>query len=442
MVEPTYNYPRIAYYLECLLRHTHWTQRQLEDHQNKRLREVVRYAYENVEFYHEKLHQAGIKPEDVMTVNDLKKLPMVQRDELQKNSERLVSRQFSKSQLRAASTSGSSGKPLLTYLTKAEDDFRKAKLLRPHVICGQKPWDKWVLIEAVQNVGHVGQLQRLFNFYTPVFVSIFENPAKQASLIEELRPDVLDGHSNSLFLVAQEVEKDLTGIKPRFIMGGADQIDASHRKLIEKIFDAPFYDQYASEELQMIAWQCPEKDEYHIDADSLIVQFVNEEGDDVEAGERGELVCTSLFNYAMPFLRYRLGDLAVRSEESVCRCGRSFPLLKTIEGRTDSLVTLPSGRKVPPLAFGYAMEFYKFYRNVYQYRIIQKAKNLLKFEVKNKNKTVNEDEMRTELIAHMRRMLGINEADVTIDVEFVDNIPLDKSGKLRKVISEINHSSP
>jgi hypothetical protein len=112
-----------------------------------------------------------------------------------------------------------------------------------------------------------------------------------------------------------------------------------------------------------------------------------------------------------------------------------------IAGRKDSLVTLPGGRKVPPLAFGYAMEFYKFYRNVYQYRIVQKRRNVLRFEVKKKNGAVSEGEMRAELIAHLRRTLEIDESGVTIDVEFVDSIPLDKSGKLRKVISEIDNSS-
>jgi phenylacetate-CoA ligase len=269
-------------------------------------------------------------------------------------------------------------------------------------------------------------------------VSIFDSPSKQVSRIEELQPDVLDGLSNSILLVAREVEeKGFETIRPKFTMGGAEQIGASDRKVIEKSFDAPFYDQYASEELQMIAWQCPEGDEYHVDADSLVVEFVDEDGEEIGPGESGELVCTSLFNYAMPFLRYKLGDLAVRSEKTICECGRSFPLLKTIEGRKDSLVTLPSGRKIPPLAFGYAMEFYKFYHNVYQYRVIQKRRNVLRFEVKKKNGAVGEEEMRTELIAHLRRVLRIDESEVTINVEFVDGILLDKSGKLRKVLSEI-----
>jgi phenylacetate-CoA ligase len=172
VVEVTYNYPRVAYYLECLLRHTHWNQWQVEDYQNKKLRAIVKYAYENVKFYHEKLDHTGLKPDDIKTVSDLKKLPMVKRDELQNSSEQLISKQFRIDRLKSVSTSGSSGKPLMTYLTKTEDEFRKAKLLRPHVVCGQKPWDKWVLIEAIQNMDHVGQLQRLFNFYTPVFVSV------------------------------------------------------------------------------------------------------------------------------------------------------------------------------------------------------------------------------------------------------------------------------
>jgi phenylacetate-CoA ligase len=224
-------------------------------------------------------------------------------------------------------------------------------------------------------------------------------------------------------------------------MGGAEQLDAAGRKLVEKSFDAPFFDQYASEELQMIAWQCPAGDEYHVDADSLVVEFVDEDGEEVAAGERGELVCTSLFNFAMPFVRYRLGDLAVKSEKKGCSCGRVFPLLKTIEGRKDSLVTLPNGRKIPPLAFGYAMEFYKYYRFVYQYRIIQKKSDLLRFEVKRKNGSVDDADMKTELVAHMLRTLGIDESEATIEVEFVDTILLDKSGKLRKVISQTDSLS-
>jgi hypothetical protein len=115
-------------------------------------------------------------------------------------------------------------------------------------------------------------------------------------------------------------------------------------------------------------------------------------------------------------------------------------MMKLVEGRKDSIVVLPNGRKIPALVFGWMMEFYKYYNNIYQYRIIQKKINLLRVIVKKKSEKVADAEMREELLRNMQVMLEISEPDVKVEIEFVDDIPLDKSGKLRKVISEIQNS--
>jgi len=433
-----YNYFRAAYYLTCLLRHTHWKRERLLNHQNKKIREIVRYAFDNVPFYHEKFLQLGIKPEDVKTVEDLNKLPIIRREELQHNNEKLISKQFDVQELKVVSTSGSTGKPLFTYLSGREDAFRKAKLLRPHIVCGQKMRDKWVVIGPPWQSGEVTRLQKFLDFYVPISVSVFDDAVTQAQNIEKLKPDVVDGYSNSLVLMAKEMEKKgMKTITPKFIMGGAELIDMPSRKFLEEVFSAPFYDQYASEELQMVAWQCPEKQGYHIDADSVIMQIVDEEGEEASLGEKGEIVCTSLFNYAMPFIRYALGDVGVAAEESGCLCGITFPLMEVIEGRKDSVVVLPDGRKVPALVFGWIMEFYKFYRNIYQYRIVQSKVDFLRVLIKRKSDDVKEGVMEAELLRHMRKMLGISGSEVTIEIGFVKEIPRDRSGKLRKVISEV-----
>lgn len=434
-----YNYFRIAYYAASLLRHTHWTPHQLLDYQNKKVREIVDYAYDNVSFYHEKFLHSGVKPADIKTVEDLDKLPIIRREELQTGSTKLLSNLFDHTKLNTVSTSGSSGKPLLTYLTKKEDEFRKAKLLRPHIICGQNPRDKWVLIEPPQQISHLGRLQRLLGVYTPFFVSIFEDPKKQMSAVEKLRPDVLDGYSNSLFLLAKESEKNgIETIRPKMIMGGAELIETGSRKFVEETFAAPFYDQYASEELQMIAWQCTEKQEYHIDADSIVLQVVDDEGREVAPGERGEIICTSLFNYAMPFIRYAVGDMGVLSKTSDCPCGRRFPQLKVAEGRKDAMVVLQGGRRITALTLGWIMEFYRFYRDIYHYRIIQRKKDLLTFLIKTTNSQADEKSMEAELKGHVIKMLGLEKSEVRIEVEFVDEIPPDKTGKIRKVVSELS----
>lgn len=436
-----YNYFRVAYYVASLLRHTWWSQKRLLNYQNAKIHEIVKYAYYHVPFYHEKFREAGIKPDDIRTIQDLNKLPIVSRKELQANSEKLISREFDLSKLRVASTSGSTGRPFFTYLDKKEDEFRNAKLLRPHIVCGQKPRDKWVIIGPPQHHGKLNRLQKLFGVYAPVFVSVFDPVPEQISAIANVGPDVLDGYSSSLFLLAKEVEKNKADMaKPRFMMGGAELIDESSRKFIEHVFGSPYYDQYGSEEFQMMAWQCPERDGYHIDADTVLMQFVDKSGEEVSPGEKGEIVCTSLFNYAMPIIRYAVGDIGVLSEEMKCACGRTFPRMKMIEGRRESIVRLPGGRVLSPVAIGDCMCTFKYFDRIYQYRFIQKKIDLFKIMIKKKDASIEDKVMEAELLAHMRRILKLGDSEATIEVEFMDEISPDRTGKIRKVVSELRNT--
>ena len=431
-------YLRIPYYLNSLLRHVRWNPSRLSDYQNHKVHEMVDYAFRHVGFYHEKYKQLGINPNSVKTVDDLKRLPIMRRRELQKQNGKAVSNEFDTRNLRIVSTSGSTGQPLFTYITEKEDAFRKAKLLRANMICGQKPRDKWVSITGPQHESSVSQLQRSLGFFSPVSVSVFEKISNQLSQIEKIKPGIIDGYSNSIFLIAKEIERlETKTVKPRLIIGGAELTDDLTRRFIEKQFDAPFYDQYGAVEFERLAWQCEEKNEYHMDADTVIMEFVDENGQTVAPGERGEIVCTSLFNYAMPFIRYAIGDVGTASIGGTCSCGRSFPLMKMIEGRADSLIILPEGRIISPLAFGWMMEFFRFYSSIYQYRIIQQKNSLFKFLIEMKDTTLDQKVVETELLNHMQRMLKFSNDEIQFNIDFVDKIPLEKSGKLRKVIREL-----
>lgn len=433
-----YDYFRVAYYLSNLLRHTRWSREKLLEYQNLKVREIVNYAYKHVPFYHEKFRQLGLRPEEVKTVEDLKKMPIIERRELQRNADKTISDEFDVTKLKRISTSGSTGQPLFTYITKKEDAFRKAKLLRANIICGQKLRDRWVVITGPQHEAEKYRLQRLLSIYMPIPISVFDDAATQISEIEKIDPDILDGYSSSLLLIAKEAEKKGADIiKPKMIIGGAELIDSSSRKFIAAVFNAPFYDEYACMELERLAWQCEKKSGYHIDADSVIMQFLDERGEEVGPGETGEIVCTSLFNYAMPFIRYAVGDIGRASKESECPCGIHFPLMEVIEGRKDSLIVLPDGRVLSPLVFGWIMEFFKYYAYIDQYRVVQKRIDLFRFIIRKRNSKVDEKVMGAELVEHFRHFLKLDAVKVDFEVDFVDEIPLDKSGKLRKVVSEL-----
>jgi len=423
-----------------MMKRAYWDHDKLRDYQNEKLRRIVKYAFENSRFYHEKLKEAGVKPEDVRTVEDLGKLPIVRKDEFKAHVELgdVVSREFDVADLSVLRTSGSTGKPLRLYISGVENEFRKAKHLRAQIVLGQKPWHRWVTITSPLHFAETSRLQRLLRLYGVFAVSVFDDLETQVKKIEKLRPDVIDGYSNSILLLAKEVQRRGLGtIRPKFLVSGAELIDGGSRKYVEDVFSVPFYDQYACVEFERIAWQCQEKSEYHIDADSIVMQFVDSNGEDVAPGEKGEVVCTSLFNYAMPFIRYALDDVGVPSETAQCSCGKGFPLMKMLEGRKTSLLTLPSGRVLAPFAFMLSVWTFKHYECIDMFRVIQRKKDLVVFKLKVKNCSVAMEVVEKELLAHLRRTLGVSSDEVAFEVEFVEDIPLDKSGKFRVVVSEL-----
>jgi phenylacetate-CoA ligase len=432
------NYLRVAYNLAALMSHTHWSKKKLEEFQNKRTHEIIKYAYAHVPFYRQKFDKLGLKPNDVKNVHDLNKIPVIRKAELQESGFKLISDEFSINKLRPIATSGSTGIPLVTYLNKVEDDFRKAKILRPHVVCGQKVRDRWALIGLPEESRKIGVLQKFLRVWSPVFISVFDSASNQIASVEKLNPNVLDGYVSSLFLIAKEMQRrEASFSRLRFTTGGAEVLDLHTREVLEDVFKVPYYDQYACEELQMMAWQCPVKEGYHIDADSIVMQFLDRHSEEVGEGEQGEIVCTSLFNYAMPLIRYAVNDLGVPSDTPDCKCGRSFPLMKIVEGRKDSIVRLPDGRSLSPLAIGISVCAFKYFKKIVQYRFIQKRLDSFQILVEKRNSEIEDAFLEKELVAHLRRTLRLNDSQAKFEVEFVKEIPLDKTGKFRKVFSEI-----
>jgi phenylacetate-CoA ligase len=418
------------------MRQAYWSRSKLTDFQDRKVRAIVKYAFEYSRFYNERFKQLGLRPDDVKGVRDLNKLPIFRRGELQKNAEKIVSDKFDIDGLEVDRTSGSSGQPLLVYLCRKEDEFRKAKMLRANISCGQRLRDRWLVITSPRHQSKQVGLQKLLGVYSPFSVSVFENLATQFSIIEKFKPDIIEGYSSSLVLLASEIERmGIQHVGARLIIGGAELVDEPSRSFVERIFGAPFYDQYASVELEAMAWQCVEKSGYHVDADSVVMQFVDEEGEEVAPGERGEIVCTSLFNYAMPFIRYAIGDVGISSDEE-CTCGRGFPLMKMIEGRKDSFVRLPDGRLVSPRNFTIAMSTFSLYDQVDRFRVVQKRRDVVEYIVKLKNGVADSRSLALLLEAHVTKTLRLEESGVKTVVRFADDIPLDKGGKLKAVVSD------
>jgi phenylacetate-CoA ligase len=432
------SYLDAAYQLHALLRRAFWDAARLRKFQNAQLRALVRHAYHHVPFYHRQFRALGLRPSDVASTVDLTKLPILRKSDIRQSRGAILSTGVSPTGLRRLSTSGSTGEPLFIYVNGAESAFRKAKHLRANISCGQRPFDRWVTITAPHHFAESMWLQRRLNLFSPCPISVFSDVEEQIRRLQALQPDVLDGYSSSLLLLAKAIErKAIHTITPRFLIGGAELIDAVSRRYIEATLQAPFYDQYSTVEFERMAWQCPAKRGYHMDVDAVALEFVDAAGEEVAVGESGEILCTSLFNYAMPFIRYAVGDMGVKSDET-CPCGRGLPLMDVVEGRKDSLLQLPDGRTLTPRAFTIAFNMFKRYSAIDQFRVVQKKRDMFHVLVKLKAAQGGQpQQLCTELAVHLRKTIGLPASSVTFDVEVVDAIPLDPTGKLMTVKSEL-----
>jgi phenylacetate-CoA ligase len=190
-----------------------------------------------------------------------------------------------------------------------------------------------------------------------------------------------------------------------------------------------------------MAWQCPAREGYHIDADTMILQFIDSHGDEVSSGESGQIICTSLFNYAMPFIRYVVGDVGVYSDEQ-CSCGRTLPLMNKIEGRSDALLFLPRGRILSPRTITITMGRFPLNKYIEQFKVIQSRMDNLKIQLKIEDSTtaralVENGEMEKEIITHFKSMFAIENDEVIFEIDFVDEIPISKDGKFHIIESNL-----
>jgi len=434
------NFPRLMWYLAGALRRVGWDGRKLRKYQETRLRAVIRYAYQNVLFYHDSFRQVGLLPDDIKRLEDLNRIPIVLKENLNLHNPReLVSKEFDLNKLRVVRTSGSTGQPFKIFISKEEDDWRKAIYLRANISCGQKPRDRWVVLTSPHHFYDISPVQRRLRLFSQNCVSIFADVEEQIKSVSATRPDVLDGYSGSLFLLAKEAqERDLSNIRPRIIFGTADIIGPQAQRFIERTFEAPFYDQFGCTELDRTAWQCPQKVGYHIDVDSVITQFVDCEGNEVSPEESGEIVYTSLFNYAYPLIRYGIKDIGTPMDDR-CPCGRKLPLMKVVEGRRDSFLVLPSGELLSPMGFWSIIRLFGYSDHIAQFQVVQKELDLVEIFVKKAGNMLSDSFLGDKLVEHIIKCVGPkNSSASNFRVSFVDTIPLSKSGKLNSVISFAN----
>lgn len=402
----------------------------LEQLEIRKLRRILDFAYGNVSFYHEKLRGAGIKPEDVRKLDDIMKIPFTTKKEIQNTPLRdMVARGVDLNKCIRNRTSGSTGLSLTTIAAKKTDDYDTTMWLRAYFLNGMRLRDKMIVVKDLSAhpeppkrwVEHFGIMQRKY-------ISVFENPKKMAKFFTNERPEIIQSYPSSL-LIAADLYEDLLVAKPRLVFTYAELLDSRSRNSIAKAFEANLFDYYGSSEIGLMSWECKEHSNYHINADNIIMEFIGKDDEILALGEDGEIVCTNLYNYEMPLIRYRQEDIGAAIAEK-CACGVKLPLMRIAGGRKDDFLKGTDGRIIPPTIF-YPFPFDNF-EKIRQFRVIQESRNKLKIQLVVKLDL--DDYIFEKARKNIRRVFG---KDMEVEFEMLEDLPRDPSGKFRKIISRI-----
>lgn len=348
----------------------------------KRVIMSVRDAYDNVPFYRRKYNSAGININRIRHLEDMKLLPVLTKEEVRQNFPGdMVRRGTNMGKCYRESTTGSTGQPLSFIVSPSGYAYYLAESARIYSMTGYRPWHRSCYLRlARMNLPKVSSSRQ-------THIASIQPVSELIKQLGKARPDLIDANASLLLKIAMQISKeDLKYIKPRFITVNTEMSTKMERDYIASVFNCPVYDEYATEETWSIATQC-RKHRYHISSDSIWVEFVDSNGQDVKPGEIGNILITSTRSKAMPFIRYDVGDRGSPDDE-VCSCGYKSPLMQSIDGRADDWLVLPSGKLFEPARVLCVCSKTVLQNPLLfeQYKLVQKQRDLLVFQyVKGKN---------------------------------------------------------
>jgi phenylacetate-CoA ligase len=422
---------------KSLRRSQYLNKEQLEAYQLQKLRKLIRHCYYTVPYYRNKMQRLGVTPECISNLDDLVKLPFLTKQEVRENLYfSLFSTSHNKSLMQKISTSGSTGEPFITYVDRNQLEWRFATTLRSYEWAGWKIGDKQIrlwhqtigmtLIQIIKERIDAILLNRRF---IPAFEIGKDNIDTILTKFNKYKPVIFDGYAESFNLLARYVQKQKVNVKVKSIISSAQILTDETRRVIENAFGAKVYDKYGSREFSGIAYEAGEANVHYVMGESYIVEVIKN-GRPALPGETGEIFITDLNNLSVPFIRYRIGDLA---EVPLSTSDRKYPymILGSIIGRSQATIVTPSGRWVPASGLLHLLKEYS--DCIRHFQFVQDQRDSVTFKVV---KGEEFDSFRMDLcLTEVSRLLG---SDIEVMLEFVNSIPLVRTGKRTPIVSKLD----
>ena len=396
---------------------------------------LVVHAARTVPFYRDRLAGVAGTARNRLTLEAWRQLPVLTRTDIQGAGARLhaTSLPLGAGGTTLARTSGSSGEPIevmktgraalffnvlsLRYHAWFKRDFRKLNLdmrtLSGSADAAQRQPGRW-------GVGYVTGPSVTIDIGQPI-------PALFDALIRE-DPCYLQSHPFTLLELARHSER--VGVKPRNLREArtfGELLRPEVREACRRVWGVPVTDNYSATETGIMALQCPDAEHYHVQAESVLLELLRDDGTPCAPGETGRVVVTALQNFAMPLIRYDIGDFAIAG--AACSCGRTLPVISEIAGRDRAMLVLPDGTRLRPVI---RQQELAACGPINQFQITQTARDALAVKLVVPRPWTVEEEAR--LRSHLQQNFRY---PYTVDVEYVTGIPRSAAGKYEDFISRV-----
>lgn len=411
-----------------------WDEKLLKELQISKLCQLLKYAQTHVPYYRELFAEIGFKPEDIRSIADLTRIPLLDKSKIRANSEAMKSEIAQ--DLASFNTGGSSGEPLIFYIGKKRISHDVAAKWRATRWWGVDIGDPEIVVWGSPIELNVQDNIRIFRdrmFRTKLLPAFEMSEQKLDSFLEEIRamrPKMLFGYPSALSHIAKHADtkgQDMSdlGIQVAFVT--SERLYDEQRLQINRTFGCPVANGYGGRDSGFIAHECPEGG-MHLTAEDIIVEIMSPNGISLPPGKSGEIVVTHLATEDFPFIRYRTGDIGVLGI-NLCNCGRGLPLLQEIQGRSTDFLVAQDGTIMHGLVLVYIL------RNLSQvraFKIVQESLDLTHVYV------VSENGLSPEIVSDIK--LGFKDRlgqAVKISIHEVTEIQAEKSGKFRYVVSMI-----
>jgi phenylacetate-CoA ligase len=419
--------PSIGELLKELLKTEQLSPEEIRELQLRKLRFLVEHSFSHVPFYRSRFRQAGLSPTDLTTLESLRNFPFLTKADIQQHQSNLITEGIDRAKLRRNHTGGSTGEPLTFYQDQNYQRAVSADLWRNLMWCGYTLGDRQVYlwgsdVDAKRYRGLKGHLRAYLQnlIWVDVFDLTEETLRRQLGEIARFRPKILVGYVSSLLLFARLLQKDRIRIPSLVaIQSSAEVLTSAHRQTLEETLGVKLFDRYGCRELGNIAHECEAHDGLHINAENNLVEFVD-----------GQLVVTNLNNYAMPFIRYIIGDYGMAGKQERCACGRGLPRMSVVTGRFSNLIRSPGGKILHGEFFTHL--FYGV-PGVVQFQVVQETLQHLTIRiVKGKDfDPAFPAQLKEQILTH-------GDPRFSISIEYPDGIEPLRSGKFQFTISKIS----